>query len=133
MDSQMRDGMDTLKEAIDDHFTRQHKELDALREEIDGLSRGGTFFSLGSTRWYTSPTSGYRWTSPKDLDWTEGRLHDFHRDVSNRSALLSDEVARLKAKVKQLKEKRDRLRSNCEGALYGLLIVAVVVASALAD
>lgn len=131
MDSQMRDGMDTLKKAIDDHFTSQHKELEALREEIDGLSRGWTFLSLSSARWYSSPK--YQWTSPQDLDWTEGRLHDFHRDVSNGSALLSAEVARLKAKVKQVKEKREHLRSICEGTLYGLLIVAVVVAGALAD
>jgi hypothetical protein len=128
----MRDGMDTLKEAIDDHFTRQHKELEALREEIDGLSRGGTFFFRVSRSWYSSPTSGYRWTSPKDLDWTEGRLHDFHRDVGNGSALLSAEVARLKAKVKQLKEKRDLLRSICGWTLYCLLLMALLLTPALA-
>jgi hypothetical protein len=133
MDSQMRDGMDTLKKAIDDHFTRQHKELDALREEIDGLSRGGTLFSWVSARWYTSPASEYRWTSPRNLDWTEGRLLDFHRDVSNGSTLLSAEVARLKAKVKQVKEERVLLRFTCGWALYCLLIMAVVVVSALAD
>jgi hypothetical protein len=133
MDSQMRDGMDALKGAIDDHFTRQHDELEALREEIDGLSRGGTSFFRVPRGWHSSPTSGYRWTSPKDLDWTEGRLHDFHRDVSNGSALLSAEVARLKAKVKQLKEKRDLLRSICGWTLYCLLIMAMVVASALAN
>jgi len=83
--------------------------------------------------WSSSPTSGYQWTSPVSLDWTEGRLHDFHRDVSNGSALLSAEVARLQEKVKQLKEKRDRFRVICGWTLYCFLIMAMVVASALAD
>jgi len=35
--------------------------------------------------------------------------------------------------VKQVKEKRDRLRAICGWTLYCLLITAIVVASALAD
>lgn len=121
----MRDGMDALKEAIEDHFSSQDEELKRLREEVEELTSGKPSLFWMSTGRYAN--SSYRWTCPKVLDWTDGRLYDFQRDVSNGAALLSAETDAIRAEVKQYRKKVARRRSNWMwGLVYAAFLLAVI-------
>ena len=134
MSSGVQDGMKSLRGAIDDHFSSQHEELKKLREEIDGLSRGALAFSLfswSSWKWHSNPMSEYRWTPSQDRDWNDERLQDFHRDVSNGSALLSTEIIALTTKVEKLKQKKDNLRDICGWTIYCLALLTIILSPAI--
>lgn len=139
MDSEMRErtewvdeGLDGLREEIDEHFARQTEELGGLRTEIEQMTRRRPslltrLMMSSSSSWKTGTSSSSPSTPPSGLRWTDGRIADLQSHVRNESTGASAVVAGMEARIKEYEKEASSRRSSLLWLLYICTLVALVL------
>jgi hypothetical protein len=133
------EGMDELREAIDEHFASRSKELGELRRGVEHLTRQRPSVF---TRWGLAPLAKPRFTSASGtwssssstprtgLTWTDGRVADLKCHVRDASTRASKDIAEIKGQIEEFNEETSERRSNRQFALT-LLSLALLGLSPL--
>jgi len=137
------EGLDGLREEIDGHFVGQNNELGELRLEVEHLIRQrpsilarwgfATLPKASLQSWERSTSSSSRSTLRTGLTWTDGRIADLNSHVRDASTRASNQVAEIKAQIKEFDEETSERRSNRQFFLPVLIFVVAVVGLLVAD
>jgi hypothetical protein len=114
------EGLDGLREEIDEHFTSRNQELGELRKEIEHLTRRRPSVFA---RWGLAPLPRFSrigrqastsWSLPSvprtGLSWTDGRIADLKIQVRDASNRASDDIAEIKAQIVEFNEETSNRR-----------------------
>jgi hypothetical protein len=126
-------GLDGLRKEIDGHFAGQNNELGELRQEVEHLirQRPSIFARWGFAplpkaslcSWERSTSSSLSSTPRTGLTWTDGRIADLTSHVRDASTRASNQVAEIKAQIKEFDEETSERRFHRQCFLPVLLIV----------